>query len=217
MAGIFGILEFPATQWCQDVAPTEEFFFHRHIYSLCSWGPYKLNCLRLNCNWPEYYNRDRNTTRRKSRPWSSPSCTACPWCSVWASSCRRRSSWGSRGCRPACPWRSAVSWSAGTAPALRSSPCLRSPTSWIASLLVPASDVDGRERCCRRACSTRTFWRCGSKPGRRPGRRARLPASSRPRGGVCCGWTTVVPAVHDACASSSLFPCSWTATEGGKL
>ncbi len=35
MAGIFGILESPATQWYQDVAPTELFLSHGHIYSLC--------------------------------------------------------------------------------------------------------------------------------------------------------------------------------------
>jgi hypothetical protein len=35
MAGIFGILESSATQWYQDVAPTQDFFFHRHIY--CPW------------------------------------------------------------------------------------------------------------------------------------------------------------------------------------
>jgi hypothetical protein len=34
MAGIFGILESSATQWYKDVAPTQELFFHRHIYSL---------------------------------------------------------------------------------------------------------------------------------------------------------------------------------------
>ncbi len=36
MTGIFGILESSATQWYQDVAPTQEFFFffHRPIYSL---------------------------------------------------------------------------------------------------------------------------------------------------------------------------------------
>jgi hypothetical protein len=35
MAGIFGILESSAMQWYQDVAPTQGFLFHRHIYSLC--------------------------------------------------------------------------------------------------------------------------------------------------------------------------------------
>ncbi len=34
MTGIFGILD-SATQRYQDVAPTQEFFFHRLIYSLC--------------------------------------------------------------------------------------------------------------------------------------------------------------------------------------
>jgi hypothetical protein len=34
MTGIFGILESSAKQWYQDVAPTQEFCFHRHIYSL---------------------------------------------------------------------------------------------------------------------------------------------------------------------------------------
>jgi hypothetical protein len=34
MTGIFGILESSAMQWYQDVAPTQEFCFHRHIYSL---------------------------------------------------------------------------------------------------------------------------------------------------------------------------------------
>jgi hypothetical protein len=34
MTGIFGILESSATQLYQDVAPTQEFFFHRPIYSL---------------------------------------------------------------------------------------------------------------------------------------------------------------------------------------
>jgi hypothetical protein len=34
MTGIFGILESSATQRFQDVAPTQEFIFHRHIYSL---------------------------------------------------------------------------------------------------------------------------------------------------------------------------------------
>ncbi len=32
----FGILESSATQWYQVVSPTQEFYFHRHIYSL--WG-----------------------------------------------------------------------------------------------------------------------------------------------------------------------------------
>ncbi len=34
MTGIFRILESSATQSYQDVARTQEFFFHRHIYSL---------------------------------------------------------------------------------------------------------------------------------------------------------------------------------------
>ncbi len=34
MTGIFGILESSATQWYQDVIPSQELFFHRHIYSL---------------------------------------------------------------------------------------------------------------------------------------------------------------------------------------
>ncbi len=37
MTGIFGILESSATQWYQDVTPTQEFFFHCHIYSLWSY------------------------------------------------------------------------------------------------------------------------------------------------------------------------------------
>jgi hypothetical protein len=32
--GIFRILDSSATQWYQDAAPTQELFFHRHIYSL---------------------------------------------------------------------------------------------------------------------------------------------------------------------------------------
>ncbi len=39
MTGIFGILESSAMQWYQDVAPTQEFFSHRRIYSLWSWRP----------------------------------------------------------------------------------------------------------------------------------------------------------------------------------
>ncbi len=35
MAGIFGILESSATQWYQGVSPTQELYFHRHIYSVC--------------------------------------------------------------------------------------------------------------------------------------------------------------------------------------
>ncbi len=40
MTGICGILESSATQWYQDGAPTQEFFFfHRPIYSLCYTRP----------------------------------------------------------------------------------------------------------------------------------------------------------------------------------
>ncbi len=41
MTGIFGILDSPATQWYQDVAPNQAsvfFFSHRHIY-----GPFEVN------------------------------------------------------------------------------------------------------------------------------------------------------------------------------
>ncbi len=38
MTGIFGILESSATQRYQDVAPTQEFFFHRPIYSRWAHG-----------------------------------------------------------------------------------------------------------------------------------------------------------------------------------
>ncbi len=34
MTAIFGILESSAMQWYQGVTPTQEFIFHRHIYSL---------------------------------------------------------------------------------------------------------------------------------------------------------------------------------------
>ncbi len=45
MTGILGILESSATQGYQDVNPTQEFFFHRHIYSLwVSVGHVGLNC-----------------------------------------------------------------------------------------------------------------------------------------------------------------------------
>ncbi len=37
MADIFGILESPATHWCQNVALTLQLFMHRRIYSLMVW------------------------------------------------------------------------------------------------------------------------------------------------------------------------------------
>ncbi len=40
MAGIFEILEPPATHWYQDVAPTLQFLLHRRIYSLWKFPPY---------------------------------------------------------------------------------------------------------------------------------------------------------------------------------
>jgi hypothetical protein len=41
MIGIFGILESSATQWYQDVNTIQDFFFHRHIYSLRCLPPFK--------------------------------------------------------------------------------------------------------------------------------------------------------------------------------
>ncbi len=43
MTGIFGLLEPSAMQWYQDVAPTQEFFPHRHIYSL--WQEHSEHCV----------------------------------------------------------------------------------------------------------------------------------------------------------------------------
>ncbi len=49
MKGIFGILESSATQWYQDVASTQEFFFvHRHIYSL--WT-HELQAIHEQCDF----------------------------------------------------------------------------------------------------------------------------------------------------------------------
>jgi hypothetical protein len=54
MTGIFGILESSATQWCQDVAPTQELFFHRPIYSLCIFCPRPCEYSMLTTGTPTY-------------------------------------------------------------------------------------------------------------------------------------------------------------------